>query len=219
MIKISNRLESLVKYVNPLDQVIDVGCDHALLDIFLVQSKIVNHIYVSDVNQNALDNGKNNIEKYELQNNITPVLSYGIEKINNFDVDTIIISGMGSKTIIDILSSPNLNKIYKLILQSNNNYGDLRRFLKEKNYKIIEEEIVKDGKKTYINIIALKSKIMFDYDAKELEFGPILIKNAQNIDYFKEVLGSYERIAYASGNDELKEKVKMLEEIIEDLSD
>lgn len=219
MIKISNRLESLVKYVNPLDQVIDVGCDHALLDIFLVQSKIINHIYVSDVNQNALDNGKNNIEKYELQNNITPVLSYGIEKINNFDVDTIIISGMGSKTIIDILSSPNLNKIYKLILQSNNNYGDLRRFLKEKNYKIIEEEIVKDGKKTYINIIALKSNIMFDYDAKELEFGPILIKNAQNIDYFKEVLGSYERIAYSSGNDELKEKVKMLEEIIEDLSD
>ena len=126
MIKISERLKSLVKYVHPDDKVMDVGCDHAILDIFLVQAGILKTIHVGDVNPNALENGKENIEKYELNNNVFPILSYGIEKINEIDVDTLIISGMGSKNIIDILSSPNLDRVFKLILQSNNNHNDLR---------------------------------------------------------------------------------------------
>ena len=95
MIKISDRLNSLAKYIFSEDKVMDVGCDHALLDIYLVQAGIVDKIYACDVNENALQNGINNIEKYELNSNIIPVLSYGIEKANTIDVNTVVISGMG----------------------------------------------------------------------------------------------------------------------------
>ena len=216
-IKIGNRLESLAKYIYSEDRVIDVGCDHAKLDIFLVQSGIVNKVYVCDVNPNALQNGINNIEKYDLARNIIPILGYGIEKISSFDVNTVIISGMGSANIIGILSSPNLDRVYKLVLQSNNNHYELRKFLTSRGFTIVAEEVVKDGKKTYVNIIAFRLDRAMTYTEMEYEFGPELIKMKENLDYFKELKDSYEDILYASRNDELREKIKWLESIIESL--
>lgn len=217
MIKISERLKSLSKYIELEDKVIDVGCDHAKLDIYLVQSGLQNRIYVCDVNENALDNGKSNIEKWDLEDKVIPILGYGIEKTLGLDVDTLLISGMGSKNIIEILSSPYIDKFYKMILQSNNNHYELRKFLMDNNYKIVEEEIVEDANKTYINIVAIKDYKKTDYDINELEFGPILIKDNDNLDYFKKLLDSYENIVMSSKSDELREKIHRLETIIDNL--
>ncbi len=217
MIKISDRLKSLSSYIFDDDKVIDVGCDHALLDIYLVQSGIVNNIYVCDVNPNALQNGIENIEKYELNSNITPVLSYGIEKIDELDVNTAIISGMGSKNIIEILSSPNFDKLDKLVLQSNNNHNELRKFLMEKNFNILHEEIIEDAKKIYINIIAIRSYEKIEYSEKECEFGPILIKDKENLPYFRNTLKSIEDIYYRSHSEDSKKKLDYLYEIVKDL--
>lgn len=217
MIKISDRLKSLVKYISSEDKVMDVGCDHAIIDIYLVQSGILDKIVVCDVNPNALQNGISNIEKYELTNNIIPVLGYGIEKANNYNIDTVLISGLGSKTIIDILDAPNINNVYKLILQSNNNHYELRKFLVEKGFTIFDEEIIKDGKKTYINMLAARAEYPALYTELEYEFGPILTKNPNNLNYFKELLETQEELLFASGSDEIRTKVKYLEEIIDSL--
>ena len=39
---ISNRLKSLVKYIKKNDSLIDIGCDHALLDIYLTKNQLNN---------------------------------------------------------------------------------------------------------------------------------------------------------------------------------
>lgn len=218
MIKLSKRLESLVKFVENQDKIIDVGCDHAYFDIYLVQSGISNIIYVCDVNANALQNGIDNIEKYELSSNIIPIHGYGIEKAVYYDVDTLVISGMGAKNMIEIMSSPYLNRFYKLILQSNNNHDDLRRFLAKSGFSIIYEEIVEDAKKTYINIVAINSNETVNYDETEYDFGPILIKDKNNLDYFKKLLDSYNDIIIYSKDSELREKIKRLETVIENLA-
>ena len=218
MVKISNRLKSLVPFVRDDDYVMDVGCDHALLDIYLVQNNILNKIYVCDVNPNALQNGIDNIKNNGLEENVIPVLGYGIEKIGDINVDTLIISGMGSKNIISILESPNLNKIYKLILQSNNNHYELRKFLVSKEFSIVYEEIIPDGKKTYINIIAGRERFPKKYTEEELEFGPVLIKDKNNIDYFRDLKEKYTTLYEKSRTNEMKNKIEILDKIIEDLS-
>ena len=218
MVKISNRLKSLVPYVRDDDYVMDVGCDHALLDIYLVQNNILDKIYVCDVNPNALQNGIDNIKMNNLEDNIIPILGYGIEKAGDINVDTLIISGMGSKNIISILESPNLNKIYKLILQSNNNHYELRKFLVSKGFSIILEEIIPDGKKTYINILAGRERFPKKYTEEELEFGPVLINDRKNIDYFKELREKTMSLYEKSRTTEMKNKIETLDKIIEDLS-
>ena len=67
MIKISKRLEAISSLV-PIDsKIIDIGCDHGLLDIFLYQQKISKKIIASDVNENSLNNAKENIRKNKLE--------------------------------------------------------------------------------------------------------------------------------------------------------
>lgn len=217
MIKISNRLKSLAKYVDDGDKIMDVGCDHALLDIYLVQNHMTDKIYVCDVNPNALNNGIENIKKYGLEKNIIPILGYGIERADEYNIDTLIISGMGSNTIISILESPNLNRMYKLILQSNNNHYELRKFLMDKKFTIEYEEIVKDGKKEYINIIAGFERYPKKYTEEELMFGPILIQDKNNLEYFKEKKENIEDLFYKSHNALMKEQIDMLDNIIHNL--
>ena len=95
MVNISLRLKEIVKYINSTDNLIDIGCDHALLDVYLIQNNIIDKCYVSDSNQKALDNAIFNINTNNLTKEITPVLADGLNAIKDEEIDTIVISGLG----------------------------------------------------------------------------------------------------------------------------
>lgn len=167
---ISNRLKSLVKYVDANDKVIDIGCDHALLDVYLVKTKIVNNIIVSDVSSNALEQGINNIKKYNLEDYIDARVGNGLEVLRDTDnVDTIIISGMGTSTILEILNNKYLYNVKKLIIQSNRDYYELRRDVVKLGFVIKEEEVIEDNGKIYINIVFIRG--IKNYSLEELKYG------------------------------------------------
>ena len=52
--KISKRLEKIITLVEEDTNVIDVGCDHALIDIYLTLNK-KNTCIATDINKNALE--------------------------------------------------------------------------------------------------------------------------------------------------------------------
>ena len=184
MIKLSKRLEKIASFVDNGASVVDIGCDHALLDIYLVLNKKDTKVVASDVNKNALNNAVSNIEKYKLTDKIDTVLSNGLESIDVTGVDTIIISGMGTHTMVGILYN-NLSKLKNIdtiILQSNNDIDFLRKKVTSIGYYIEQEVLVKDKKIIY-TIIKFKKGHKF-YSYKELYFGPCLLK--ENSSLFKE---------------------------------
>ena len=63
MIKLSNRLEAISSFIDKKDISLDVGCDHALLDIYL-SNKYNKKYYASDIRESALNMARANIEKY-----------------------------------------------------------------------------------------------------------------------------------------------------------
>ena len=176
MIKLSPRLQKITYYIDDNSKMVDIGCDHALLDIYLMQTKMNMTIIASDINKNALANAKKNIKKYKLEEKIITQLSNGLEKIDTSDLDTIVISGMGSHTIMGILYNnlKKLQNIKTLILQSNNDLDFLRDKVTKIGYYIQEETLVKDSGIIY-TIIKLKKGTKW-YSRKQLYFGPILLK-------------------------------------------
>ena len=60
---ISNRLMRIASYVDKKDKLIDIGCDHALLDIYLIKNKMIDKVLVSDVHEGALNAGIANIKR------------------------------------------------------------------------------------------------------------------------------------------------------------
>ncbi len=178
----SVRLESLSKYFDVKDKVIDIGCDHALLDIHLVQNGFLKSMIVSDIHENALKQGIDNIKLAKLDKKIETRLGNGLEVLNESDdIDTILISGMGTTTILSIIENPYFKRINKLVIQSNNDHEILRTELVKKSFNITHEEMVKENNKTYINIVFERGRKT--YAPLELKYGPILVRNMEYLNY------------------------------------
>jgi len=179
LINISERLKCVASFVlddNKSKRIIDVGCDHALLDIYLLQNNFELNIVASDVNQGPLDKAKENITKYSLLNKIELRLSDGIVSLND-DIDTVVISGMGKDTIVEILNDgkEKLLTVDKLVISSNNKFPDLRKDILKLGFIIDDEKIVYEDGKFYIIMKFIKGKNK--YSIKELYFGPCLLKS------------------------------------------
>ena len=180
MIKLSKRLLAIANLIDDNSKVADIGCDHGLVSIYLAMNKQNISIIASDINQNALDNAIKNINKYHLEDKIKVCLSNGLDNIND-EIDTIIISGMGGHTIIDILTNnqEKLNTVNNIIIQSNNDIEYVRRKIVKLGYYISKEKLILDKNIYYTVILFTKGKKK--YTNKEYYFGPILLKENSKI--------------------------------------
>ena len=178
MTRISKRLKSLVQFVDKNDNIVDVGCDHGLLSIYLVENNLCKKVIASDVNQNALNSAINNIKSRNL--NIKTVLSDGIDNVDLNDINTLVISGMGTSTILHILKDDKkLKKVKKLILQSNNDHDILREKLNNKGYYLSDEMVIFDKGKWYVTMLFIKSNKK--NDGSTLKYG--FLNNKEYNDY------------------------------------
>lgn len=212
---IDDRLKSLIKYIDSEDLVIDIGCDHALIDIYLIKNNILNNIIISDISINALNQGILNIKKNKLDNKIDARCGNGLEVLNEFDdINTILISGMGTNTILKILDNKYLNKINKLIIQSNKDYYLLRKEITKLGFMISEEEVIVSNNKMYINIVFIRGNKK--YTDIELKYGISNMKNKKI--YYEYLINKYQNILLSIQDKdkytELQNEINILKELM-----
>lgn len=220
---IGNKLKCVGDLVDKSSSIIDVGCDHAHLDIYLARKKDLNlkKIIASDNKEGPLQQAKKNLKTYRLQNKIKLKLGDGLDAYEE-DIDTVIISGMGGRNMIGIFKNHlDYFKSIKTIIISPNNYQvDIKKFLVKNGYEIKEEYLVKEGKYIYQVIKFIKGKIK--YSRKEYFFGPILLAKKGNLfdEYYKRELKSRETLIqilpskYYYKKWKLKREIKILKENI-----
>lgn len=179
MIKLSKRLASIALNIDKEDKVVDIGCDHGYLSIYLKAVNGNKIVIATDINENALNMAKKNINKNRIL--IETRLGNGLDVINYNEVDTIIISGMGGNTILNILKKNKLKYIKKIVIQSNTDIPLIRKYINKLGYTIKNEQLIIDKNIYYIIITFTKGK--HKYTKKELYFGPILLK--ENNELFK----------------------------------
>ena len=199
-INLSDRLQMVATLVDVGAKVIDVGCDHAYLSIYLTLNNN-NNCIATDINKNALESAKKNIKKYKLDKKIEVLLNDGLKDMDINSSDNIVICGMGYHTIMDILSSNNLSDT--LIISSNNNVDELRRSVINKGYYIDSEIFVIDNKIGYV-IIKFRRGIK-KYSDNQYLFGPIL---KTNMNYKKYLINKYKNIRKNISNKKVLIKLK-----------
>jgi len=177
--KINNKLKQIAELVLPNSFLLDVGCDHALLDIYLTNKNV--RCIGSDINILPLEKAKENIKKYRVEDKITLKVGDGLEHLTN-EIDTIVISGMGGILIKDIIKK-DLNKIgnQKIITCPNNDSYVLRKFMTSNGFKIEKEILVKDK---YIYEIIVFIKGIEKYSNKEIMYGKYFIHDDLYKEYF-----------------------------------
>ena len=198
------RIERISSYITDEEKVIDVGCDQALLSKLLAKRKI--HSIASDIKQNIIDDAIKST-KAELKQYIDFRVGNGITLKENEKDYTLVLSGMGTFTILDILRN-NSSNINRVITISNNNHDILRNEMNKNGYKIDLEEIIKEKNK-YYNLIIF-SKGNQELSEKELIVG----FNHQNKALLKEkneyLINKYENILKGTDNEELVKVVNIL---------
>lgn len=214
---LDNRLKRITDFIPSDSYILDVGCDHALLDIYLALNRNNVKLIASDINENPLKIAKENIKKYNLEDKITLEKADGVSKIND-EVDTVVIAGMGTSTINDIINNDleKLKNVKKIIISSHTSSFELRENMNKKGFKIIDEAVVFDKGKYYEIIVY--SNGYEKLSKLDMEYGPIISKRKDEITkaYFNErylkLIEIYKKIP--NGNEKLKDDLnKKIKEI------
>ena len=197
------RLLKVASFVDKT-RVADVGCDHGkLLEQLFRQGKI-SYAFATDISepsvQKAVDLLTKNNRLFDF------AVGDGLEKISlSHNIEQVVISGMGGLEIIKIMENNPLN-LDNFVLCPHNNEMNLKMWLINNNYDIINDEIVKD-RHIFYNVIQVKK---VDKIAKiklfDLKFGKNNFNG--NVDFYKYLLYSknkYNKLLKFLPKEKLKE--------------
>ncbi|EOT44401.1 tRNA (adenine(22)-N(1))-methyltransferase [Enterococcus columbae] len=181
---LSLRLEQVGNFVPDHARLADIGSDHAYLPVALMLQKKIQYAVAGEVVQGPYESACKQVKKNKLTDKITVRLANGLKAIEESDqIDTVTICGMGGTLIRQILEEGqnHLTGRERLILQPNVGEATLRDWLIQHDYTIIAEEILEENQKIYEIIVAEKLAQVVKLTAKELMFGPYLMREINPI--------------------------------------
>ena len=171
MIHLSSRLAAVAEQVPAGARVADVGTDHAMVPVWLVQSGRAAGVLATDIRPGPLQSAAALVERTGTGEYIRLIQTGGLTGIGPEDADTIVLAGMGGETMIAILAAaPWTKRDTLLILQPQSKRAALRRWLAENGYFIEAERLAEDAGRIY-PIMRVRGGVSPAYTAAELRLG------------------------------------------------
>ena len=148
---LSGRLRMLADMVTPGSRLVDVGCDHGFLSIYLVQEGACPTALAMDVREGPLAAARRHVEAYRLGDYITLRLSDGLAAYRAGEAEALVCAGMGGRLMERILrEGMDLARgMRELILQPQSELPQFRAFLREAGFGIVQEDAIREDGKYY----------------------------------------------------------------------
>lgn len=178
-VHLTKRLTAIAQQVPKGSRLADIGSDHALVPVHLVQTGQVQFAIAGEVIPGPLGRAKQAIVAAGLTQQIQPRLANGLAAIRPEDrIDVVVIAGMGGQLICDILTAgqPQQTGIKRLILEPNIQEDLVRQWLGAHAYRIVAETIVAEDQHIYEVIVAERTTQPIAYSPQALKFGPCLMQ-------------------------------------------
>lgn len=226
--QLSKRLLALAEMVSEGNVLVDVGCDHGYLPIYLIQNHHIPKAIAMDIGKGPLERAKDNIKAHGLEGYIETRLSDGLEKLRPGEGDTLLISGMGGPLIQQILSRGEAEAVLmrELILQPQSDIPGFRKYLSEEGYEILDENIIyEDGK--FYPMMKASRRTKRVYTPLEYRYGPVLlkkrhpilreylVKEAENLRMIQERLRHMDSGKASVRLEEIKEEMQLVQAALE----
>lgn len=151
------RLQLCADLVRQGAKLADIGTDHAYLPVWLVSKEICPQAVAVDVREGPLERARENVVRYGMASQIRLSLSSGLTDVQPEEADDIVIAGMGGELIAQILQqAPWVKSEEKhLILQPMTTAKELRLWLRENGFVLLEEKCVRSEGKIYSVLLAV----------------------------------------------------------------
>lgn len=150
------RLKMVADMVRRGSLIADIGTDHGYLPAWLVKSGKCPGGIAADLRKSPLENAKETLRIYDVEDKVMVRLSDGLDSVLSDECDDIVFAGMGGTLIVELLQrTPWVkDKAKRLILQPMTHSEDVREFLSENGFTILEENACHDDGRDYIAICA-----------------------------------------------------------------
>ncbi|MGL5311731.1 MAG: tRNA (adenine(22)-N(1))-methyltransferase [Peptostreptococcaceae bacterium] len=154
--KLTDRLLKIASLVTEGKRVADIGTDHGYIPVYLLNKGKVPFAILADVNKGPLENARGEVRHNKLLDKVDLRLGSGIEVLEKGEVDEVIIAGMGGILISELLEAKLevAHSVDKLILQPMQAQSELRKYLLNNGYEILDEVLVREDFRIYEIIIA-----------------------------------------------------------------
>ena len=228
---LSRRLKSLADMVSHGKRVVDVGCDHGFLSIYLVQQGISPGILAMDVRKGPLSRAQEHIAEYGLENYIETRLSDGLLEYKAGEAQSLVCAGMGGRLMMKILSESGekAKALEELILQPQSELPAFRKFLRTEGYLTLDENIVcEDGKfyflfKVRFDPAAVQKEVFYDDDKSRIyeKYGRLLLERRHPVlrEYLEYMIGTAKHIEEKLLNNQAERAKKRLSEVRAEIAD
>ena len=184
MMKLSPRLQKIAALVNSA-KVADIGTDHAFLPVYLAKERRMEKLIATDLNSGPLAIAAKQINDSDCSDLIELRQGSGLSCLVPGEVDEIVIAGMGGELIADILAEglSSAKKSRRLILQPMSKSAELRAFLNQQGFSLVEEALAREDYHIYEIIVAEWTGRSEAYTALEIKFGPCLLSQGGELFY------------------------------------
>lgn len=214
--KLDKRLRKIAELVPQNSIVADIGTDHGYVPKYLIDNEISKLVIASDVSEGSLSKTAAYVEEENLADWIITRIGSGLDPIKPFEVDTVIIAGMGGVLISEILkdSRKKAETYLRFILQPMVGSNELRRYLIEDGFKIVDEDLVREDGRFYEIIVAENGLQPLPADTY-LEISPILIKKEHPLwkEFLEWKISTLEAIVSGLEGQHSDKSLKRLEEL------
>lgn len=175
-IELSARMAMNASLVPDGAKVADVGCDHGYVSLYLASKKACKKVIAMDINEGPLSHARKNIEKAGLSDCIDCRLSDGMQALNQGEVDTVLIAGMGGMLVCRILeqSSEVMQEVSTLVIQAQSDLYEVRKMIHKIGFFIENEKFCMDAGKPYLVMRAVRGEEKTPYEPAEYEYGRLL---------------------------------------------
>ena len=151
MLTLSHRLQTICDMVTPGLRICDVGCDHAYVDIRLLQEGKVPSALAMDVADGPLATAAANLELTELSDRCITRKSNGLAAYEPGEADCMICAGMGGILMRSLLEAEpdKVRSFRELILSPQSEIHLVREWLFAGGFRIADEKFLTDEGKYY----------------------------------------------------------------------
>ena len=167
--QISSRLKTIGDFIKNGENIIDVGADHGLLELYLIAKYPNTRILAVENKIGPYKILENNLKGYK---SITLSLSNGLESLTN-EYKTAIIAGMGGINIRKILldQKDKVKNLTKIVIDAHRDISLARKTIVELGFKINKEKIVYEQEKFYVVSEFIKAEKPSNYNEDIMQFG------------------------------------------------
>lgn len=179
-VKLSRRMRALADLVVPCQSLADVGCDHAYLSLFLVESGRVRRALAMDIRPGPLKRARQHIAEAGMEDRVESRLSDGLQDYRPGETEAILISGMGGNLIRKILEADldAARAAGQIILGPQSDLPMLRAWLLDRGFVTLAEDLVEEDGKWYpLARISYQGegRRQVPWTPEELAYGKLLI--------------------------------------------